>query len=310
MAYAYDGEPLEPEHGGPARLLVPHLYLWKSAKWLKGSGSATRTSRVSGRASATTTTETRGRSSGTGATDLAGGATSSSTRQETATARTLVLDVPDWPGPPTGPARRRPPDRARRLLDAAQLLHRVRRGRHDGRARHPGARRRRGLAVPRPGARARATPSSCAARSADISCGTPPPGARVLVAGGSGVVPLLAMVRTRAGRQARARPMSLVVVTRSPETLMYAAELGELSGAGEGCRSPSATPARPPPARRGGGPPRRSGPRGASSCPADQQPTCASSAARRASWRPPSTTSWPSATSPARIRAERFGGTS
>jgi DMSO/TMAO reductase YedYZ molybdopterin-dependent catalytic subunit len=36
VAYAYDGQPLEPEHGGPARLLVPHLYLWKSAKWLRG----------------------------------------------------------------------------------------------------------------------------------------------------------------------------------------------------------------------------------------------------------------------------------
>jgi DMSO/TMAO reductase YedYZ molybdopterin-dependent catalytic subunit len=35
VAYAYDGEPLEPEHGGPARLLVPHLYLWKSAKWVR-----------------------------------------------------------------------------------------------------------------------------------------------------------------------------------------------------------------------------------------------------------------------------------
>ncbi|HEV2371324.1 MAG TPA: sulfite oxidase-like oxidoreductase [Streptosporangiaceae bacterium] len=34
VAYAYDGAPLAPEHGGPARLLVPHLYLWKSAKWL------------------------------------------------------------------------------------------------------------------------------------------------------------------------------------------------------------------------------------------------------------------------------------
>ncbi|MGY1739466.1 MULTISPECIES: molybdopterin-dependent oxidoreductase [unclassified Blastococcus] len=32
----YDGQPLAPEHGGPARLLVPHLYLWKSAKWLRG----------------------------------------------------------------------------------------------------------------------------------------------------------------------------------------------------------------------------------------------------------------------------------
>jgi DMSO/TMAO reductase YedYZ molybdopterin-dependent catalytic subunit len=36
LAYSYDGEPLEPEHGGPARLLVPHLYFWKSAKWVRG----------------------------------------------------------------------------------------------------------------------------------------------------------------------------------------------------------------------------------------------------------------------------------
>jgi DMSO/TMAO reductase YedYZ molybdopterin-dependent catalytic subunit len=35
LAHEYDGEPLEPEHGGPVRLLVPHLYLWKSAKWLR-----------------------------------------------------------------------------------------------------------------------------------------------------------------------------------------------------------------------------------------------------------------------------------
>ena len=36
VAYEYDGEPIEPEHGGPARLLVPHLYFWKSAKWVRG----------------------------------------------------------------------------------------------------------------------------------------------------------------------------------------------------------------------------------------------------------------------------------
>jgi DMSO/TMAO reductase YedYZ molybdopterin-dependent catalytic subunit len=36
VAHEYDGEPLHPEHGGPARLLVPHLYLWKSAKWVWG----------------------------------------------------------------------------------------------------------------------------------------------------------------------------------------------------------------------------------------------------------------------------------
>jgi DMSO/TMAO reductase YedYZ molybdopterin-dependent catalytic subunit len=32
----FDGEGLEPEHGGPARLIVPHLYFWKSAKWVNG----------------------------------------------------------------------------------------------------------------------------------------------------------------------------------------------------------------------------------------------------------------------------------
>jgi DMSO/TMAO reductase YedYZ molybdopterin-dependent catalytic subunit len=36
IAWEYDGEPLAPEHGGPARLIVPHLYFWKSAKWIAG----------------------------------------------------------------------------------------------------------------------------------------------------------------------------------------------------------------------------------------------------------------------------------
>ena len=36
IVHTYEGEPLAPEHGGPARLLVPHLYLWKSAKWVRG----------------------------------------------------------------------------------------------------------------------------------------------------------------------------------------------------------------------------------------------------------------------------------
>ena len=35
VAHRYDGFPLPPEHGGPARLLVPHLYFWKSAKWVR-----------------------------------------------------------------------------------------------------------------------------------------------------------------------------------------------------------------------------------------------------------------------------------
>jgi DMSO/TMAO reductase YedYZ molybdopterin-dependent catalytic subunit len=36
VAHEYEGKPLHPEHGGPARLLVPHLYFWKSAKWVRG----------------------------------------------------------------------------------------------------------------------------------------------------------------------------------------------------------------------------------------------------------------------------------
>ena len=36
LALTHDGEPLPPEHGGPVRLLVPHLYFWKSAKWVTG----------------------------------------------------------------------------------------------------------------------------------------------------------------------------------------------------------------------------------------------------------------------------------
>ena len=33
ISYSYEDEPISPEHGGPIRLIVPHLYFWKSAKW-------------------------------------------------------------------------------------------------------------------------------------------------------------------------------------------------------------------------------------------------------------------------------------
>jgi len=36
VVWEYDGKPLATDHGGPARLLVPHLYFWKSAKWVSG----------------------------------------------------------------------------------------------------------------------------------------------------------------------------------------------------------------------------------------------------------------------------------
>jgi DMSO/TMAO reductase YedYZ molybdopterin-dependent catalytic subunit len=36
LAHAYDGKPLEADHGGPVRVVLPKLYFWKSAKWLNG----------------------------------------------------------------------------------------------------------------------------------------------------------------------------------------------------------------------------------------------------------------------------------
>ncbi len=42
IALRYDGVPLTDDHGGPARLLVPHLYFWKSAKWVNGLQFTTR----------------------------------------------------------------------------------------------------------------------------------------------------------------------------------------------------------------------------------------------------------------------------
>jgi len=128
-----------------------------------------------------------------------------------------------------------------------------------------------------------------------------------LLAGGSGVVPLLAMVRTRQAVGASS-PMSLVVVTRSPETLMYAAELDELSRVGGGLSvSVRYTRAAPPGDTEVG--------RldvtalGRLVTPADQQPSCFVCGP----------TGFVEATidhlvslghEPARIKAERFGGTS
>ena len=42
VALSYAGKPLSRDHGGPARLLVPHLYFWKSAKWVNALQFTTR----------------------------------------------------------------------------------------------------------------------------------------------------------------------------------------------------------------------------------------------------------------------------
>ncbi len=36
VAYEYNGQPIEPDHGGPVRIVIPHLYFWKSSKWVRG----------------------------------------------------------------------------------------------------------------------------------------------------------------------------------------------------------------------------------------------------------------------------------
>jgi hypothetical protein len=65
IAFRFDAKDLATEHGGPARLLVPHLYLWKSAKGCEVFSSCGRRSLVSGKASAITFMEIHGGSSDT-----------------------------------------------------------------------------------------------------------------------------------------------------------------------------------------------------------------------------------------------------
>ena len=130
VAFGYDGEPLDPEHGGPARLLVPHLYFWKSANGCAGSSSPRRTSRASGSRTATTCTATRGGNSGTGAIDLArrrGGRG----RPGDAAGQDVRLDVPDWPGHLPGQhvdVRRPPRTATRRSAATRSRPRRARRG--------------------------------------------------------------------------------------------------------------------------------------------------------------------------------------
>ena len=68
VAHSFDGAPLEPDHGGPARLLVPSRYFWKSAKFVRRWSSWRAIARGSGRTTATTTTATPGARSATAST--------------------------------------------------------------------------------------------------------------------------------------------------------------------------------------------------------------------------------------------------
>ncbi len=102
VAYAYDGEPLEPEHGGPARLLVPHLYFWKSAKWVRGLRLMDRRrARLLGDLRLPQLRRPVARAAVLRATELDGSATvveRRSTRRRAS--RRIVLDVPGLARPP------------------------------------------------------------------------------------------------------------------------------------------------------------------------------------------------------------------
>ncbi len=100
IVYEYDGEPLEAEHGGPARMLVPApLLLEERQVDPRAAAAGARTSRASGRRTATTTTATRGRNSATGATDLADARSVVDVVAENAARRRRSCSTfPSWPG--------------------------------------------------------------------------------------------------------------------------------------------------------------------------------------------------------------------
>ena len=125
-------------------------------------------------------------------------------RRRRASGRSLST-LPELAGPPCRPARRRPADGGGRL--PGQRSYSIASApEHGARADRRAARRRRGLALPGGRATGPATSSSCAGRSAATSSGRPTmPRPLLLVAGGSGVVPLMAMLRHRSATGGRRR---------------------------------------------------------------------------------------------------------
>jgi DMSO/TMAO reductase YedYZ molybdopterin-dependent catalytic subunit/ferredoxin-NADP reductase len=224
LAFACDGRPLEPEHGGPVRLLVPHLYLWKSAKWLTGLrllqedepgfwenlgyhdyGDPWREQRYRGTYGAWRT------------------ATVTATRAETAAARTIVLDVPGLPPHVAGQqvdvkltaadgysAQRSysiasAPDAARLELTVQRI---------DGGEVSPYLTR-----DLRPGDQFEVRGPIGGSFTWEPDTGAP----LLLIAGGSGVVPLMSMIRASKGQV----PARLVYSARTPADVIYAPELSE-----------------------------------------------------------------------------------
>ena len=232
IAHEYDGAPLAAEHGGPARLLVPHLYLWKSAKWVRGltlslagragllgDGRLSQLRRPVARAAVLGRVSWRV-------------AVVAELRDETDTARTLALDVADWPGHDAGQhvdVRLTAPDGY-----TAVRPYSIASGPGQGRVE---------LTVE---VDPNGEVSPYLAR--DVTVGEqleirgPLGGWFVwrpaqtepvqLIAGGSGLVPLMSMLRSRAAADSSA-PFRLLYSVRRPEAMLYADDLiaaGALDG--------------------------------------------------------------------------------
>ena len=187
------------------------------------------TSRASGRPTATTTTETHGRNSATGATDLAARASVVESIVETPTSRRSSSTCPA--GPATAPGqhvdvRLTAEDgyQAERSYSIASAPER-----HPRRAHGRAARRRRGLALP--DRRAAAGRPDRAARPDRrlLRLGAADGGPLLLVAGGSGIVPLMAMLRHRAAASTPTVETRLLYSARGCDDLIYRDELEHLT---------------------------------------------------------------------------------
>ena len=238
IAFRFDDEDLAPEHGGPARLLVPHLYLWKSAKWVRASDSCTRISPGSGKASGTTSMETRGARSVTRVTnDVACGNSGCSSRRN--------ADSKDDHASGSGlayPCRR--PARRRCRLTAPDGYSAVR---SYSIASAPNAEGRVELTVERlPDGEVSPYLTEELAVGDRVELRGPIGGWFVwrsrqtepiqLIAGGWGIVPLMAMIRSRASAGSTV-PFRLLYSVREPEAVFYRDELQAISSRGRFCNA-------------------------------------------------------------------------
>ena len=231
VVFAYEGQPLAPEHGGPARMLVPHHYFWKSAKWVTGPPAPIdRRARLLGDKRLPQLRRPMAR------TALLGRLTWQLAElvdvvAETPRVKTIVFDVPGWPGHRAGQhvdVRLTAEDgyQAERSYSIASAA--------DGtRVALTVQRLDDGEVSPyltdelRPGDKIELRGPIGGYFVWEPSEGGP----LMLVAGGSGIVPLMAMIRTRAAADDDTETR-LLYSSRSQDDVIYRDELERLSGNG------------------------------------------------------------------------------